>query len=631
VILVAHDSAAASTACLEALRMQGVTRVVALHRAAAHTPTPSPTGNVGADLIVCVSGSGDRGEKDQLRRDLEAFFLLRARVVPSDAVVVPADTATLAADEESVSVSASMEYCVLYYVCDAVDAAATEQLLVVLLTSGFADGVAPSSSPPADQMAGASVVASPSSPVAAGPGSGHAESPKSVVDTLIAARWVIPMEPDEHVLLHYHAVVMDAGVIVSVMPIAEADALYAPRSRLERMSHVVLPGLINSHTHTGMTLMRGKGDDESLFKWLQDTVWPIEMAMLAAAEMLRGGVTTFCDMYWFPEAAARVAKQFGMRAVLGMIMIGFPSAYASNTEEYFSKGATMMENHANESRLHFAYAPHAPYTVPDETWERIRDLSASSGLRIHTHLHETGEECAASASLIKDSPCCHQSDQAMRPIANFHRMGLLSQRLIAAHMTQLTPEEIELCAEFRVNIAHCPTSNAKLASGFCPVPELLAAGVNVALGTDSAASNNSLDLFAEMKIAALLAKSVSGDPTVVPAATALRMATRNGAIALGIDDVTGSLVAGKAGDLICVAVGTHAGNSPVFDVRSCLVYATSRTDVTDVFVEGARLVKDGSLECVDEADLVRRAQSWADRINEKFPSAAAAVPQVFRP
>jgi 5-methylthioadenosine/S-adenosylhomocysteine deaminase len=417
--------------------------------------------------------------------------------------------------------------------------------------------------------------------------------------------------------------------------------MYAPRLRLDRMKHVILPGLINSHTHTGMTLMRGKADDEPLSKWLQETVWPIEMAfvasdgfcedgaMLAVAEMVRGGVTTFCDMYWFPEAAARVALQTGMRAVLGMIIIGFPSAYAGSIDEYLSKGASMMEEHANETRLHFAYAPHAPYTVPDDAWMRIKNLSDSSGLRIHTHLHETRDECAASASLNRDSMSCHQSEHAMRPIANFHRMGLLNKRLIAAHMTQLTDEEIALCAEFRVNIAHCASSNAKLASGFCPIHKLLDAGVNVALGTDSAASNNSLDLFAEMKMAALVAKNVAGDATVVPAAVALRMATLNGAIALGIDDVTGSLQAGKAGDLICVAMDTHAGNSPVFDVRSALVYAASRTDVTDVFVEGAHLVKDSSFERIDEADLVRRAQSWAERINEKFPTAGASVPGVF--
>lgn len=486
------------------------------------------------------------------------------------------------------------------------------------------------------EMGGRAVVSEDSDP--------FAELPKTVVDTVIAARWVIPMEPDEHVLLHHHAVVVDAGKILAVLPMADAYASYAPRSLIERPSSVLIPGLVNAHTHTGMSLMRGCADDEPLMKWLQETVWPIEAAfvstpgfckdgaMLAAAEMALGGVTTFCDMYWFPDAAARVALEIGLRAALGLIIIMFPSDYAQTVDEYIEKGHAVRDKYAAESTLHFMYAPHAPYTVPDSVWERLRDLSADNELPIHTHLHETRDECASSAILDRSNPACHQSNQTCRPLENFKRMGLLSPRLLCAHMTQLTDDEIKLVAEHRVHIAHCPTSNAKLASGFCPLHKLDAAGVNVALGTDSAASNNKLDLFGEMKMAALVAKNVAGDATVVPAATALRMATRNGAKALGLEDVTGSLSPGKAADITCVSMETHAGNSPVFDVRSALVYAAARTDVTDVFVEGRAVVRDGELVSVDEQSIVSLTREWADRINKKFPPKNPGVePDVFPP
>jgi 5-methylthioadenosine/S-adenosylhomocysteine deaminase len=457
------------------------------------------------------------------------------------------------------------------------------------------------------------------------------EHDRAIVDMIISGRWVIPMEPDENVVLHSHAVVVDKGKVAAVLPVTDADSQYIARERIERPRSVIIPGLINAHTHSGMSLMRGMADDQTLMEWLQETVWPVETAfcsvpgfcedgaLLAASEMARGGVTTFSDMYWWPESAARVALRLGMRAMLGMIIIMFPSDYAKDTDEYIDKGHALMDEFKDESRLHFAYAPHAPYTVSDDVFERLRDLSEKSGTLIHTHLHETADECIASATLDRGNSACHQSEHGIRPLANFDRMRLLSPRLLCAHMTQLTGEEIALLAEHRVSIAHCPTSNAKLASGFCPVPELLAAGVNIALGTDSAASNNSQDMFSEMKMAALVAKNVSRDATVVPAAMALRMATRNGAEALGIGGITGSLKPGKAADITVVDMETHAANSPVFDVRSALVYAAARTDVSDVFVEGRYIVKHGSLVAVDEAEVVRKARSWAAKIVEKFP------------
>lgn len=453
----------------------------------------------------------------------------------------------------------------------------------------------------------------------------------AVVDLIVNGRWVIPMEPDEQMLLDHHAVVVDKGQIVAVLPISDVDSTYTARLTVNRPSGVVMPGLINAHTHTGMSLMRGCADDEPLMKWLQETVWPIEAAfvstpgfcedgaMLAASEMALGGVTTFSDMYWYPEAAARVALEIGLRAVLGIIVIMFPSDYAQTVDEYIEKGHAVRDKYSSEQTLHFMYAPHAPYTVADVVWERLRDLSAENGIPIHTHLHETRDECLASAALDRENGACHQSEHACRPLDNFERMGLLSPRLLCVHMTQLTDEEVAVVAKYGVHIAHCPTSNAKLASGFCPVHKLVAKGVNIALGTDSAASNNKLDMFGEMRMAALVAKNVAGDATVVPAASALRMATKNGAEALGLESITGSLAPGKAADIICVDMETHVGNSPVFDVRSALVYAATRTDVTDVFVQGRAVVRDGKLVTVDEQGIVGRTRDWASRIMKKFP------------
>lgn len=451
------------------------------------------------------------------------------------------------------------------------------------------------------------------------------------VDTVINGRWVLPVLPSEHVVLENHSVVINDGEILDVVPHNIARQRYNASAVLERTSHVIMPGLINAHTHTGMTTMRGRADDKPLLEWLRGSVWPIEHAfitepkfcedgaLLAAAEMTRGGVTTLSDMYWFPDASARAALKSGMRAVIGMIVIAFPSSYAANTAQYFEVGHEVQKKYASESLLTFCYAPHAPYTVQDETWKVLRKRSVENGFRIHTHLHETKDECTSSAVLDRNNPACHMSDSKMHPLRNLDEMGILSNTFIAAHMTQLTDDEIALCAERGVHVAHCPTSNAKLASGYCEVGKLLQAGVNVALGTDSACSNNSLDMFAEMKLAALAAKNLAEDATAVPAPAAIQMATINGARALGIDHVTGSLCPGKRADVICVELGTHSGNSPVFNVQSAIVYAASRHDVSDVFVDGVCTLRNKKLTRLDEKQMVKRAQYWADKINERFP------------
>jgi 5-methylthioadenosine/S-adenosylhomocysteine deaminase len=658
VILVARSDADGPAACVEALQRQGVTSVVVFHSAApaeSSTARSAPCdvdstdgrgalrdpGQSGSNIAVCVpdvasdrAGASSIAAGETLRRDVEALLLVRAIVVPQDTLRLAAPA--LAGAETDALVSADVEYCAVWYSiasgAEAPDRAIVEGQLVTALSHGIGTGICSTSLLDGRSLSVAASAGSLTSLLNARCADDmFAEPCKRVVDLMIASRWVIPIEPDEKTLLHNHAVVIDAGKVVAVLPISEADSMYDPRVRLDRRHHVTMPGLINAHTHTGMTLMRNRADDEPLMKWLRETVWPLEGAfvgedgfcedgaLVAVAEMLRGGVTTFSDMYWFPENAAKVALRVGMRAVIGMILIGFPSVYAASADEYIEKGHAVRDKFAGESTLHFTYAPHAPYTVPDSTWERLHALSKATSTPIHTHLHETADECVASTALDRSNTSCHQSEHACRPLENFHRMGILSPRLIAVHMTQLSDADISLCAAHSVNVVHCPSSNAKLASGFCPVSKLIDAGVNVALGTDSAGSNNSLDLFQEMKLAALMAKNLVGDARVVPAATAIRMATRNGAVALGIGEITGSLLPGKAADVICVTMGKHARNSPVFDVRSALVYSSSRNDVTDVFVEGNQLLKDSELDSMDENDIVRRAHKWESRINAKFP------------
>lgn len=450
------------------------------------------------------------------------------------------------------------------------------------------------------------------------------------VDLIIDAGWVIPVAPDEKTFYRNSSIVVSETKIVDIVPTPSVDDLYTTKHRLSRSTSIAIPGLINAHTHAGMTLLRGRGDDEPLLDWLQKTVWPIEKefsgkpefcyagVLLAIAEMIRSGVTTFADMYVFPTTSAKAVVSSGVRAILGMPAIIFPTEYATTVDEYLENGHKARDEFRKESRITWVYAPHAPYTVPTSLWQRLKLLSEQNGHRIHTHLHETRDECSASKALDRDNPACHMSEHACTPLEDLDRLGLINERLVAAHMVHLTDEEIELCARKRVNVVNCPTSNAKLASGYCRVDKLVRAGVNIALGTDSACSNNSLDLRAEMKLTALSAKNLSGDARMVPASTALKMATFNGAVAFGLEERIGSLEIGKQADIVCIDVNTHAGNTPVFNPHSALVYASARDDVRDVIVDGKILFKDGEYQTIDIEDVLKRANYWRRQIEEKF-------------
>jgi 5-methylthioadenosine/S-adenosylhomocysteine deaminase len=347
--------------------------------------------------------------------------------------------------------------------------------------------------------------------------------------------------------------------------------------------------------------------------WLNNHIWPAEAKWvgpdfvrdgteLAIAEMLQSGTTCFNDMYFFPDVTARAALDTGMRACIGLIMIEFPSAWAQNPDEYLHKGLALHDELHHNELVTTAFAPHAPYTVSDATLEKIRMYADELDVPIHMHVHETAHEVESSLAQYK-----------MRPLARLAQLGLLSPRLLAVHMTQLLPDEIEAIAQANVSVLHCPESNLKLASGCCPVHALIQAGVNVAIGTDGAASNNNLDMLEEMRIAALLAKGTSRDATAVPARTALRVATLNGAKALGIDARTGSLTAGKAADIAAIDLSALS-SQPVYDPLSQIVYTATRDQVTDVWVNGRRLLANQQLTTLDESALRDKAQAWRDKI-----------------
>ncbi|HUF80878.1 MAG TPA: TRZ/ATZ family hydrolase [Burkholderiales bacterium] len=430
--------------------------------------------------------------------------------------------------------------------------------------------------------------------------------------TLVEAAWVIPVEPSGAVLPE-HAVVIDGGRISAVLPIAQARSLHPAAHRIQLAGHALIPGLINLHTHAAMTLMRGLADDRALMDWLQNHIWPVETrlvsgefvrdgTLLACSEMLRGGITGFNDMYFVPDAAAQAALAAGMRAALGIIVIEMPSAYAADAQDYLSKGLAIRDHLKGEPRLSFCIAPHAPYTVSDRTFERIAMLQGELELPLHIHVHETQYE-------IEQSITRH----GLRPLGRMRQLGLLDANLIAVHAVHLTDAEGALLAEKGCHIAHCPASNLKLASGYTPPSRWLKAGVNVALGTDGAASNNRLDMFSEMRLAALLAKGATGDPTLLPAHTVLEMATIRAARALGIDDRVGTLAPGKLADM--TAVDLRALElAPCYDPLSHLVYAAGREHVSHVWVGGEMLVENGRLTRLDERDLAARAAYWKEKI-----------------
>lgn len=435
---------------------------------------------------------------------------------------------------------------------------------------------------------------------------------KNPIDHLIHAKWIITCEENNRVLEN-HALAIHQGKILAILPSQEASQTYEAALTEHFDSHTVLPGFINSHTHLAMNLFRGLADDLELMDWLNNYIWPAEGkwvshefvydgSLLAMAEMIRCGTIGFNDMYFFLGATAEAADKAGMRGHVGMTIIDVPTAWAKTTEEYFAKAIDFYEQYKNHERVRPTLAPHSTYTVSIENIEKVKRLADDYGLQINIHLQEAPSEMTHSLS-----------NHNKRPLQRLHEIGMVSPKLIAIHMTQIDEPDFDLLQQTRPNIVHCPESNMKLVSGSCPVERLTKMGINVALGTDGAASNNDLDMLGEMRTAAFLGKVTANDPRAVSAETALKMATINGAKALGIDHLTGSLEAGKAADFIAIQMDTIE-TQPLYHPVSQVVYATPRNQVTDVWVGGKPLMRNRILTTLDEKALREKAQYWRSKL-----------------
>lgn len=431
------------------------------------------------------------------------------------------------------------------------------------------------------------------------------------VDLVIEARWVIPVVPRAAVLEHT-AVVIKQGCIEAVLPIAEARLRYLAQRTVRLEEHALLPGLVNLHAHAAMTLMRGLADDRTLMDWLKLHIWPAENqvaserfvrdgTLLACAEMLRGGITCFNDMYFFPQAAAEAVDQSGMRAMLGLVVLDFATPYAVDADDYLSKGLAARDALSGNARIDTCIAPHAPYTVSDRTFAKVQTYADQLGLNLHLHLHETRDEISQS-----------KAQYAMRPLGRLASLGVLGPNVMAAHCVHLTQQEISLLVTHGCHVIHCPSSNLKLGSGIAPVADLLGAGVNVGLGTDGAASNNRLDMFAEMRLAALLAKS-AGDASTLPASQAIEMATLNGARALGMEARIGSIEVGKLADLVAVDFSSPE-MQPCFDPLSHLVYVAGREHVSHTWVDGELQYIRGIHSTIEQSELKEIATQWQGKL-----------------
>ncbi|MFA5633183.1 MAG: TRZ/ATZ family hydrolase [Porticoccaceae bacterium] len=432
------------------------------------------------------------------------------------------------------------------------------------------------------------------------------------VDLLISARWIIPVVP-ENAIYRDCSLAITGSKIIGLCPKAEADHRYNPVQRVELDNHVLIPGLINCHGHLAMSLLRGYADDMPLESWLRDSIWPAEErwvseefvrngAELAMAEMLLSGTTCFSDMYFFPEQTALVARQHGMRCQLAFPILNAPSVWAREGDEYISKGLALRDYHKGDDLISVIFGTHAPYTLDDRLFEVVATYANELDSAIQVHLHETQAEVDAAVA---------QSGE--RPIARLHRLGVLTPNTQCVHMTALDDGDITLLAASGAHVIHCPKSNLKLASGFCPVTRLQQAGVNVALGTDSAASNNGLDLFGELNTASLLAKGLSGDAAALDGHASLRMATLDGARALGMEAITGSLEVGKAADIVAVNLA-GISREPLYNPISQLVYTAVGHLVSHVWVNGSAKVHEGQLLSFNEQELETKARQWRDRI-----------------
>ncbi len=432
---------------------------------------------------------------------------------------------------------------------------------------------------------------------------------------MLSPRWLVPVEP-KNTVLEGHSLIVDQGRILALLPTSVARGRFTGVAETVLSNHVLIPGLINLHTHAAMTLMRGLADDTPLMTWLNNHIWPAEAkhlseayvfdgTELATAEMIRSGTTCFADMYFYHDVAARAALKSGMRAALGGAILEFPTPYAADAEAYIEKCLAPRDEFANDARLKLMLAPHAPYTVSDKTFARIFTIAAEADYPVMMHIHETNDEVVQG-----------EKEYGIRPVARLEKLGLLGPNLIAVHCVHLNPLEIDLYARLGVHVAHCPASNLKLASGIAPISAMLKAGINVGIGTDGAASNNRLDMLGETRLASLLQKGMTGDAAALPAHQKLEMATLNAAKALGWQDEIGSLVEGKAADMTAIDLSSIE-TQPVYDPVSHIFHAAGRENVSHVWVSGELLLDNRVLMRQDIQELKMKAAIWQQRFAEK--------------
>jgi 5-methylthioadenosine/S-adenosylhomocysteine deaminase len=434
------------------------------------------------------------------------------------------------------------------------------------------------------------------------------------VETIIQPKWLITVDKQNRVLEN-HSLVIERGKIIDIIPNLQLNAHYTATKIYYLDHHAILPGFVNAHTHSSMSLMRGFADDLALMTWLNKYIWPGERLFvgpefvcdgmrLALAEMIKSGTTCINDMYFYASEAAEVMHKAGIRGRIADSILNVEMPWSPTVQSCFDKSLALIQQVKAYPLIEASLGPHAPYTTDDSILQEVLQVSKQHFVPIHIHLHESADEINQ-----------YQNSRGIRPLSRFQQLGLCSPKLQAVHMTQVTKLDIEILASSGTHVIHCPESNMKLASGMCPAQTLINAGVNVALGTDGAASNNDLDMIGEMRSAAMLAKIRDGNPESISANTALRMATINGAKALGFDQFTGSLEVGKAADVIAIDLNTSS-TMPVFHPVSQIVYAASKDQVTDAWIAGKHVLKSRVLTTLNEPEILSKAKQWGEKLRK---------------
>jgi 5-methylthioadenosine/S-adenosylhomocysteine deaminase len=432
------------------------------------------------------------------------------------------------------------------------------------------------------------------------------------VDLLVHGRWLLPIEPAGAVLEDYGMAVA-GGRIVAVSPNASLRQHYDAAVKIERPDAVLLPGFVNAHTHAAMSLLRATPPQGSLRQWLRESVWPLENrwvsaefvragTRLAIAQMLRAGITSFADMYLFPEEVARLAVELRLRIAIGLPVADARTAWAEDARDCLVKGAALWDMHRSSPWARLYFAPHAPYSVSDETLRHLRRIADQLDAPVAMHLHETAAE-------VRESLAAH----GRRPIARLAQLGLLRPGFTGIHMIDLDETDLETAHRSGIAAVHCPASNLRHGSGFPPIGALRDRGVPIGLGSDGAASAGAPDLLAEARLAALLAAGASGQANRLDAHAALGVATLGGARALGLEADVGSLVAGKSADFIAIDLARSPGVGPA-NVADALLYDATRADVTDVWVAGRHAVQRGHVELLDLGEVEQQARQWMVRM-----------------